>query len=160
MTSDRAYSSLTMWALAIRDAARTSPASVALSRAVTPELAALALRVPSLRHRLETIPATQHLAAVHTLGVLTRTRRLRHDHRVSLGEAFRHLSDSTIDTLALAAASSQPNACRMLGNAIAQVASRTPVNLVEFVTLLTSWETLDLRARSEFLVDLHSARRA
>jgi len=62
--------------------------------------------------------------------------------------------------LAAALAAPQPVALRLLGNAVSRCAAAGPVNLHEFVDLLTQWDDLDVKTRSKYLVEFHTANRA
>lgn len=159
------YASVVMWALGVRDSDRPGPSAATLARAVTPDLVGRAAATPVIRRRLDgAVPEDRHHAAVRALNVIVSARHLRHDFRTSLGASLARLnsssSSSTAASLGLIPASTQPNATRLLGNALSQAGRHGTVNLVEFVTLLTDWDDLDLRSRSAFLVDFHAACRA
>lgn len=153
--------SLAHWALSVRDHAQSTRVNAKLAQCVTPQLVSHALTVPAIAARLEPLPAHQRPAALRALSVIARNRHLRHTPEVTLGASLRALHGSTqAAALALAAGSSQTNAVRILGSAVARAGKAGPVNLVEFVDLLTAWDGLSLPLRSRFLVDFHAACRA
>lgn len=148
--STTSYAPLVMWALGARDS--SSPSGFTLARAVLPELVEAALTRPAIRKRLSTVPEGRRVAAVRALSVIARHRHIRHSYDVNIGRALGHLTqDSASLIVGTALGSNQPNATRILGNAITQAAKRTPINVIEFVTLLTDWDDLDLRSRSRAL---------
>lgn len=155
------YAALVMWALGARDSARTSPAARALSKAQTPELVARAVVDPAVLRRLGAdVRAERREGLVRGLAVVFRHGHLRHDSRVPVGAALVHLSDSARAALPVVVGLSGENTARVLSNALGQVARHTGADLIELVTLLADWDELDVRERSELLVDLHTAHRA
>lgn len=160
--SSSPYAPLVMWALGVRDSPKPSRSTITLARAVTPELVSLALEDRTIRRRLTgTVPNERHRHAIRSLAIIAGNRQLRHSSSVPLGAAFRHLTTaSTARVLGIAVGTSHDNAARVLGNALNQVGAHTAVDLIEYVTLLTDWDHMDLRTRSTFLVDFHTTDRA
>lgn len=148
--STTSYAPLVMWALGARDA--SSPSGFTLARAVLPELVDDALATPSIRKRLSNVPESRRAAAVRALGAIAGHRHIRHSYEVNVGRALGHLTQKSASLIVgTALTCTQSNATRILGNAIAQAAKHTSVNVVEFVTLLIDWDDLDIRARARVL---------
>lgn len=149
-TTTEPYAALVMWALGARRSFSLS--SLVLARAVTADLVAAALATPAIRDRLADVPVDRSENAIRALAIVARNRNLLHSYDVRVGRALLHLPEKSANLLIGGALSStQPSAANTLGNALGYVAKTTPVNLVEFVTLLTDWDHLDLRARSRVL---------
>lgn len=153
------YAPLVFWTLGVRDSPNAAASTFALARAVTPELVARAIDHPAVARALDVVEVDRRAHAVRALAVIAGNRQLRHSWEVPLGKALRqHPSRSATQLLGLVSGSAQPTAARILGNALTQTGS--PADLVEFVTLLTDWDHLDVRARSAFLIDFYATDRA
>jgi len=152
---------LVHWAIAVRQSPRGAATRAALSRATTPAACEAALQVPSVAKRVAHLPPHQRAAAVGALGYIVRGSRLNHTPDIPLGRSLADQDGSGQgEVLAAALAAPQPVALRLLGNAVSRCAAAGPVNLHEFVDLLTQWDDLDVKTRSKYLVEFHTANRA
>lgn len=151
---------LVHWAVAVRSSGRTTAVRAVLARAVTPAGCQAALAVPAVAKRLAHIPEHHRPAAVSALGVIARSS-LTHTHTIPLGASLAGLeSTGTIDALTAIIPGPADTACRIIGSALTRAGKTGPVNLCEFVDLISSWDDTTIRDRSAFLVDLHAIARA
>ena len=153
------FGDLVSWATTIRSVPSAGRLRFALERAITPALASRALSSPPIARRFEEIPEPYRAAAVQGVSAIVRHKHLRHSDRKPFGAAFAGLhGDSAAMLLLNAPAGQQDNAVRVLSNTLGRVSGDEPVNLTEFLELVTLWPQLTLAQRSRFVVDFYAAR--